>query len=755
MKFSIRIAAVALAAFFAMLSVSAICAKAEEPAASAKKLNAAVVTGGHPYNEKEFFKIFQGHDDIVYKHLPQKNGGELFDDISHWPYDVIVLYNFNQTITPKEQANFLKLLDRGVGLVILHHANAAYRNWPEFWKIAGVEFHFKPWEKDGKKMPASGHRGNVRFKVHVADPDHPITRGIKDYAFHDETYIHDTIDPGVHVLLTTENPTSEKTLSWVKTYGKSRVFYIQSGHDEKAFKNPIYRKVVIRGIRWSAGELNDSGSGSAAENQIASDSPKLGPILTPKPPLEPRINGPRLFGVRPGKPFIYRIPCTGRRPMRFAVDNLPSSLKLDVERGIISGTAPTLPPGRRVLTLRAQNAHGKAQKEFMLAIGDTLALTPPMGWNSWYIFYNRVTEDDMRAAADAMVASGMADVGYMYVNIDDCWMKKHGDKPYRGADGAVLPNAKFSDIKGMVDYIHGKGLRAGIYTSPGPWTCQTYVGAYKHEQEDARQFAAWGFDFLKYDWCSYNRIARNKSLEEFQKPYRKMGRILKTLDRDIVFNLCQYGMGDVWKWGGDVGGNCWRTTGDLGLKRGDRLPGFYHIGLSNARHWQYAKPGQWNDPDYLLIGWVGDAHKMGEGHPTALNANEQYSYMSMWCLMAAPLFFSGDMTKLDAFTLNVLCNPEVIEVDQDALGRQAKIIRQSDEELVLAKPMEDGSLSVGLFNLSEKSREIRATWTELGLAGRQRMRDLWRQKDLAGSDERITAKVEPHGVILVRLFAEP
>jgi alpha-galactosidase len=499
----------------------------------------------------------------------------------------------------------------------------------------------------------------------------------------------------------------------------------------------------------SAAILGLTLSGVRAAEQPATTADAK-PILTPTPGPVPRINGPRLFGVGPGKPFLYRIPCMGERPVVFAVENLPKSMKLDSATGIISGAAPS-ERGEYAMTLRAENSRGRAEKQFTLVVGDTLALTPPMGWNSWYIHYNRVTEAHMRQAADVMIASGMADVGYMYVNVDDCWMKKRGDEPYRGDNGAVLPNAKFPDIKGMVDHIHARGLLAGLYTSPGPWTCGGYVGAWQHEQADARQFADWGFDFLKYDWCSYKTMAGGKTLETLQKPYRQMSKILKSLDRDVVLNLCQYGMGDVWMWGGEVGGQCWRTTGDLGLAKGAHLPGFYKIGLANARHWQYAKPGQWNDPDYILIGWVGEARKYGEGHATTLTANEQYSYMSMWCLMAAPLIFSGDMAKLDEFTLNVLCNPDVIAVDQDALGRQARIVRQSDDELILAKPMEDGSLALGLFNLTEAPRDIGATWKELGLSGAQQVRDLWRCKDQGVVEAIYSRSVASHGVTFVLL----
>ncbi len=478
-------------------------------------------------------------------------------------------------------------------------------------------------------------------------------------------------------------------------------------------------------------------------------------LLTPKPGPAPKINGPKVYGCRPGHPFIYRIPCTGTRPIAFSATRLPETLHLDTKTGIITGTVPT-ERGEYAVTLEARNGQGSDRKTLAIVVGDTLALTPPMGWNSWYIHYYHVTEGHMRNAADVMVSSGMADYGYSYVNIDDCWMKKRGDEPYRDADGAILPNAKFPDIKGMVDHIHSKGLKAGLYTGPGPWTCAGYVASYQHERIDAEKFAEWGFDFLKHDWCSYSSVAGGADLEHMQKPYQLMGDILKSVDRDIILNLCQYGMGDVWTWGGAVGGHCWRTTGDLGLEQGSLLPGFYHIGLSNAQHYEYARPGQWNDPDYILIGRIGNAHAHDEPpKPTTLTPSEQYSYMSMWCLMASPLFYSGDMRYLDEFTLNVLCNAEVIDVDQDPLGVQAKPLVQDDETLIMAKPMADGSLAVGLFNLAELPREMTVDFSLLGLSGKRLARDLWRQKDLGTYDGQFTANVTRHGVSLIRLIPQP
>ena len=497
----------------------------------------------------------------------------------------------------------------------------------------------------------------------------------------------------------------------------------------------------------------------AALTVLAADYDQF--ILTPKPGPAPKINGAAVYGARPGRPFLYRVPCTGQRPIPFSAGGMPESLKLDPATGVIAGVAPSKMGDYRI-TLEASNAFGSTKRSFRIVVGDTLALTPPMGWNDWYTHYDRITDSLMRQGAEAMIASGMADSGYQYVNIDDCWMIKTGAKDAvlggepRDAAGAIRPNGRFPDMRALTSYIHSKGLKAGIYTSPGPETCARFTGSYQHERIDARKMAEWGFDFLKYDWCGYTRVAGGQALADRKRPYDLMGGILKALDRDIVFNLCQYGMSDVWKWGAEVNGNCWRTTGDLGLEKDTRLPAFYSIGFKNAEHWEFAGPGHWNDPDYILIGTVGNAFKI-DAPPvkTPLTPDEQYSYMSMWALMAAPLFYSGDMNHLDAFTLNVLTNSDVIDIDQDALSKQARIIRRTGDEFVLAKPLEDGSLAVGLFNLSEKRREMSASWADLGVQGHKRIRDLWRQKDIGDASDRLTAQVNRHGVALVRIAAQP
>ena len=484
-------------------------------------------------------------------------------------------------------------------------------------------------------------------------------------------------------------------------------------------------------------------------------------LLTPPPAETPRLHGPKIYGVRPAHPFLYRIPCTGRRPIRFFADRLPNTLKLDSRSGIITGKAPEQ-TGAYAVTLRASSRSGKDSRSFLIEVGDRIGLTPQMGWNDWYTFYDHITDRDVRTAAAAMISSGMADFGYQYADIDDDWMRRPSSQdpalkaPARDGEGKILPNGRFPDMRALTGYIHSLGLKAGIYSSPGPLTCGRSEGSYRHEDSDAHSFAKWGFDLLKYDWCSYSRIAAGNTVTDFEKPYRQMGTLLHGLDRDIILNTCQYGMGDVWKWGREVGGNSWRTTGDVGLAPNKALPGFYEVGFANAALSQFAGPGGWNDPDYILIGTVGDSTNFKTpARLTSLTHDEQYSYMSMWSLMASPLIFSGDMSKLDAFTLNVLCNSEIIDVDQDSLGKQAVIVRKSADEFILEKPLDDGSVAVGLFNLTSASRPISADWKDLGLKGKQTVRDLWRQHDLGRFSESFISQVPEHGVTMVRLIAAP
>jgi len=485
---------------------------------------------------------------------------------------------------------------------------------------------------------------------------------------------------------------------------------------------------------WADAQFEFSGTAPAIESGPREEAVALTPIAPPAP----RINGPSVVGVRPGHPFFYHIPVSGARPMTLAAAPLPDGLTFDSGRGLITGVLAAA--GKYSVTLTARNSEGGATRPLEIVAGDAIALTPPLGWNSWNCFAQAVDDAKIRAAADSMVRSGLIDHGWTYINIDDCWEGK------RDANGMIQPNEKFPDMKALADYVHSKGLKIGLYSSPGPKTCGGYEGSWQHEDQDAQQYAAWGFDYLKYDWCSYSEVD-DKSLPDRQrlmKPYQAMDAALRKLDRDILFSLCQYGMGDVWQWGADVGGNCWRTTGDIS----DSWSSMAGIGFAQNGHEKYAGPGHWNDPDMLVVGKVG----WGNLHPTHLTPNEQYTHVTLWCLLSAPLLIGADMSQLDAFTFNLLSNDEVLEVSQDALGKQAARIVKNGETEVWARKMADGSMAIGLFNRAEMPVEVTAKWEDLGLTGRHRVRDLWRQKDAGEFETSFTASVPRHGVCLVRVW---
>ena len=468
--------------------------------------------------------------------------------------------------------------------------------------------------------------------------------------------------------------------------------------------------------------------------------PEPAVILTPKEQPQPRINGARIFGVRPGSPFLFTIPATGKLPMTFAADALPDGLTLDSHTGYITGVLPQR--GTFNVTLKARNALGEAEMPLKIVCGDTIALTPPMGWNSWNCFGRDVTEDKVRAAADAMVATGLRDHGWTYINIDDCWQGG------RDTNGTIQPNEKFPDMKGLADYIHSKGLKFGIYSSPGPQTCAHFEGSYQHEEQDARRYAEWGVDYLKYDWCSYEQIAPNPNHDQMMKPYQVMHAALKKVPRDIVFSLCQYGMGNVWEWGDQVGGNCWRTSGDIS----DTWASMSVNGFSLAGLEKFAQPGCWNDPDMLVVGRLGWAAKV---RPTRLLPNEQYTHITLWCLLSSPLLIGCDMTKLDKFTLSLLDNDEVLAINQDPLGRQAARIGRQGSTEIWAKSLADGSMAVGLFNLGEDQTQAGVKWSDLGITGPQTVRDLWRQQDIGVVDDQFQTSIPRHGVVLVKLAPKP
>jgi len=464
-------------------------------------------------------------------------------------------------------------------------------------------------------------------------------------------------------------------------------------------------------------------------------------ILTPKSPETPLIHGAKIMGVRPGSPFLFRIPATGIRPMTFSVENLPEGLSLNNSTGIITGNISKA--GEYKVVLGATNSTGNVTRDFKIVVGDKLALTPPMGWNSWNVWGLAVDNDKVKAAADVFISSGLADHGYTYINIDDGW-----EAQARAANGEIVTNEKFPDIKATSDYVHTKGLRFGIYSSPGPKTCGGYLGSYRYELQDAQTYSNWGIDYLKYDWCSYSEVCKNvQSLQDQQKPYVLINECLKKQPRDIVLSMCQYGMADVWKWGGSIGGQLWRTTGDI-VDTWESLKG---IGFYQSVPAPYAKPGNWNDPDMLVVGNVGWGPNL---HATRLTVSEQYTHISLWAMLSAPLLMGCDLTKLDAFTINLLTNDEVIDIDQDALGKSAVPVIKNPLYEVWVKELEDGSKVIGLFNLENIERKISIDWEKVGISGKQLVRDVWQQKNIGSFDKSFESTVLPHGVILINVSGE-
>ena len=448
-------------------------------------------------------------------------------------------------------------------------------------------------------------------------------------------------------------------------------------------------------------------------------------VLTPAPPDAPRINGARVFGVRPGRPFLFTIAATGQRPMTFAADGLPPGLRLDAQTGLITGQLHQ--PGEHVVTLRAKNALGEATRKLRIVVGDTHRADAAAGLEQLELLRRRPSAT--RRSAPRPTPWSIPDLiqhGWTYINIDDCW------EAGRDAEGRIQSNQKFPDMKALSDYIHAKGLKFGIYSSPGPKTCAGFEATWQHEDLDAQRYAEWGVDYVKYDWCSYGDIAQQRTAQRYAeaaggdaqelvklmqekagwsatasgRPSRTPGsrkcarsspppcpssirrrrsrstwrscrsrtacsaRRWTRSNRDIVFSFCQYGMGNVWEWGERLGGNWWRTTGDIN----DTWSSMAGIGFKQAGHEKYAGPGHWNDPDMLVVGKVGWGPQL---HPTRLTPNEQTTHISLWCLLCSPLLIGCDMADMDPFTLSLLTNDEVLEVSQDPLGQPGRPGRAS------------------------------------------------------------------------------
>jgi hypothetical protein len=479
----------------------------------------------------------------------------------------------------------------------------------------------------------------------------------------------------------------------------------------------------------------------AAMAQGVSPSPTpdtSGAIRTPAAPALPRINGPRVYGARPGHPFFYHLPVTGRSPVVITAEGLPPGLRLDSATGNITGAVAQ--PGEHTVTFTASNDAGKDTAPLRIFIGRTICLTPPLGWNSWNCFGGNIDEAKIRGAADAMAGTGLVDHGWTYINMDDRWEGARDDA------GNIHSSAKIPDMKALAGYIHGKGLKIGLYSSPGAFTCAGAPGSYNSEDRDAATYAEWGMDYLKYDWCSYGEVAaaiRKSSkapvneIEIDKAPYLKMRASLDKVNRDVVFSFCQYGMGKVWEWGAATGGNLWRTTGDISANwKSVESHGFGQNGLE---HW--AGPGHWNDPDMLEV---------GNGH---LTPDENYTHMTLWCMLSAPLLIGCDMTRMSPFTISLFSNDEVLAVNQDALGRQGWRAKQDGRKEVWMKPLADGSVAVAFFNRGESEADVSVQWSEIKLSGAQSVRDLWRQKEAGVQKAGYSMKVAAHGAELFKVKA--
>lgn len=472
-------------------------------------------------------------------------------------------------------------------------------------------------------------------------------------------------------------------------------------------------------------------------------------ILTPKPKPTPRLTGAKVFGVRPGSPFLFTITATGERPMKFTARDLPRGLSLDAETGRITGVLKE--PGEHRVTLRAENSHGSAERDFKIVAGDQIQLTPPLGYNSWNCWGDRVSQEKMLRSARALVSSGLAQHGWMFINIDDGWQGSR-----TGPELALQPNEKFPDIKKLADEVHGMDLKIGIYSTPwmtsyanfqggssdnpeGQWDHKQALGKYSFAKADAQQWAQWDIDYLKYDWHPV-------SLKET----KEMHDALRATGRDIVLSLSNNAHKTLHNEIEEISkiAELWRTTEDIF----DNWESISKIGFSQDAWAKYQKPGHYNDPDMLVVGNVFGWK--GEPHPSKLTPDEQYTHISLWSLLGAPLLIGCDLETLDDFTLGLLTNDEVIDIDQDPLCKQGVRVWNGGEEKdldVYAKPLEDGSIAVGLFNRGLMPQPIPVTWETLGGKGAQVVRDVWRQQDIGEFQDKYETTVAPHGVALLKI----
>ncbi len=458
-----------------------------------------------------------------------------------------------------------------------------------------------------------------------------------------------------------------------------------------------------------------------------------------KPGEAPGVYGPQIFGCTPKKPFFQRIWATGKEPFKFTADRLPKGLQLDTEGGLITGQIEA--SGNYDFSIGVSNAKGKTVVPMSIVCGDhKLAQTPPMGWNAWNVFGETVSVAKVKEQADLLLETGLAQMGYNYVIIDDTWQAR------READGSIFSNKRFGDITELADYLHGRGLKLGLYSTPNLETCSGYAGSYGHEEQDAKAYAEWGVDYLKYDWCQVGSNKENTTPEVMQEAYGRMRKALDKAPRDIVWALTPYGFGEAYKWAGDLGANSWFT--DVGIQ--DTFESIRKNGERMGDLTKYSAPGRWNDPGWLMVG------KFSPNKPrfSNLRAAELQLQMTQWCIANAPLILSCDLRQLDPNKLypvntSLLTNPEVLAVNQDILGVPAK--RTGWEIETWVKPLIDGTVAVALLNKSDSAREVSARWWDIGKVGKQMVRDLWLRQDLGEFDQEFKAIVPRHGAMLLKI----